>query len=129
MNLYFVTYIICAAVPVKVLICVRLFATPRTIAYQAPPSMEFSRQKYWTESPFPSPGDADALPSELPGKPIVQQLYFNFKKAYEGTSLVLWWLRLCTPNARGLSSIPGQGSRPLMPQLRVCLPQRKQKSL
>ena len=62
---------------------VRLFATPWTVAYQAPQSMEFSRQEYWSGLPFPSPGDlpnpgiepgspalqADALPSEPPGKP------------------------------------------------------------
>ena len=53
---------------------------PIDIAYQAPPSMEFSRQEYWSGLPFPSPGDlphpgiepsssalqADALPSEPP---------------------------------------------------------------
>ena len=63
---------------------VRLFATPWTVAYQAPLSMEFSRQEYWSGLPFPSPGylpdpgiepgsptlQADALPSEPPGKPI-----------------------------------------------------------
>ena len=56
---------------------VRLFATPWTVAHQAPPSMGFSRQEYWSGLPFPSPGDlpdpgiksgsptlqADALPS------------------------------------------------------------------
>ena len=36
---------------------VRLFATPRTIAYQVPPSMGFSRQEYWSGLPFPSLGD------------------------------------------------------------------------
>ena len=36
---------------------VRLFATPWTVAYQAPPSMGFSRQEYWSGLPFPSPGD------------------------------------------------------------------------
>ena len=36
---------------------VRLFATPWTVAYQAPPSMEFPRQEYWNGLPFPSPGD------------------------------------------------------------------------
>ena len=60
---------------------VRLFATPRTIACQAPLSMGFSRQKCWSELLFPSPGDlpnpgiepgspalqADTLPSEPPG--------------------------------------------------------------
>ena len=34
---------------------VRLFATPWTVAYQAFPSMGFSRQKYWSGLPFPSP--------------------------------------------------------------------------
>ena len=56
---------------------------PWTVAYQAPPSMGFSRQECWSGLPFPSPGDlpepgleprspalqADALPSEPPGKP------------------------------------------------------------
>ena len=34
---------------------VRLFVTPRTAAYQAPPSMGFSRQEYWSGVPLPSP--------------------------------------------------------------------------
>ena len=33
---------------------VRLFMTPWTVAHQAPPSMEFSRQEYWSGLPFPS---------------------------------------------------------------------------
>ena len=63
---------------------VRLFATPWTVARQAPLSMGFSRQEYWSGLPFPSSGDlsnpgiepgspalqADALSSEPPGKPI-----------------------------------------------------------
>ena len=68
---------------VKSLSCVPLFATPWTVAYQAPLSMGFSRQEYWSGLPFPSPGDllnpgieprcpalqTDTLPSESPGKP------------------------------------------------------------
>ena len=42
---------------VKLLSRVRLYATPWTVAYQAPPSMGFSRQEYWSGLPFPSPGD------------------------------------------------------------------------
>ena len=59
------------------------FATPWTVAHQAPPSMGFSRQEYWSGLPSPSPGDlpdpgieprspalqADDLTSEPPGKP------------------------------------------------------------
>ena len=58
--------------------------TPWTVAYQAPLSMDLSRQEYWSGLPFPSPRDlpdpgikprspalqADALPSEPPGKPL-----------------------------------------------------------
>ena len=36
---------------------VQLFATPWTVAHQAPLSMAFSRQEYWSGLPFPSPGD------------------------------------------------------------------------
>ena len=42
-------------VKVKSLSRVRLFATPWTAAYQAPPSMGFSRQEYWSGVPLPSP--------------------------------------------------------------------------
>ena len=62
--------------------CVRLFATPWTVAYQVPPTMGFSRNEYWSGLPFPSPGDlpnpgikprspalhVDSLLIELPGK-------------------------------------------------------------
>ena len=42
-------------VKVKSLSCVRLFSTPWTAAYQAPPSMGFSRQECWSGLPLPSP--------------------------------------------------------------------------
>ena len=42
-------------VKVKSLSHVRLFATPWTAAYQAPPSMGFPRQEYWSGLPLPSP--------------------------------------------------------------------------
>ena len=72
-------------VKVKSLSRVQLFATPWIVAHQAPLSMGFSRQEYWSGLPFPSPGDlpdpgieprspaleADTLTSEPPGKPCV----------------------------------------------------------
>ena len=58
-------------VKVKLLSCVRLFATPWTVAYQAPPSVEFSRQEYWSGLPFPSPGDLPD-PGIEPGSPALQ---------------------------------------------------------
>ena len=72
---------------VKSLSHVRLFATPWTIAYQAPPSMGFSWQEYWSGLPLlspenlPDPGiepgspalQADSLLSEPAGKPQLRQ--------------------------------------------------------
>ena len=44
-------------VKVKSLSRVQLFATPWTVVHQAPPSMGFPRQEYWSGLPFPPPGD------------------------------------------------------------------------
>ena len=55
---------------VKPLSHVRLFATPWTVAYKAPLSMEFSRQEYWSGLPFPSPGDLSD-PGIKPGSPTL----------------------------------------------------------
>ena len=56
---------------VKSLSGVRLFATPWTVAYQASPSMGFSRQDYWSGLPFPSPGDLPN-PGIEPGSPALE---------------------------------------------------------
>ena len=48
-----------------------LFATPWTVVYKAPLSMEFSMQEYWSGLPFPSPGDFPD-PGIKPGSPILQ---------------------------------------------------------
>ena len=48
-----------------------LFPTPWTVACQAPLSMEFSRQEYWSGLPFPSPGDLPN-PGIEPGSPTLQ---------------------------------------------------------
>ena len=55
---------------VKSLSRVRPFATPWTVAYQAPPSMGFSRQEYWSGLPFPSPKDLPD-PALEPGSPTL----------------------------------------------------------
>ena len=69
---------------------VRLFVIPWTVVYQASLSMGFSRQEYWSGLLFPSPGNlpdpgikprssalqADALPSEPPGKPTIGSEYW-----------------------------------------------------
>ena len=80
---------------VKPLSRVQLFAIPWIVAYQAPVSMGFSRQKYWSGLPFPSPEDlpnpgiepgspalqADHLPSEPPGKEWTHTKYDRVVRA------------------------------------------------
>ena len=58
-SLYFFLFLHSAYVCVcaQSLICVWLFATPWTVAHQAPLFMEFSRQEQWSGLPFPTPGD------------------------------------------------------------------------
>ena len=71
-----------------------VFATPWIVGYQAPQSMKFSKQEYWSGLPFSSPGDlpnpriesrsptlrADALPSEPPGKPLKTADELNYSR-------------------------------------------------
>ena len=70
--------------------CVQLFATPRTVAHQDPPSMKFAKQEHWNGLPFPPlgifltqesnpglPHCRQTLPSEPPGKPIFPILLFS----------------------------------------------------
>ena len=61
---------------VKSLGRVRLFVTPWTVAHQAPPSMGFSRQEYWSGVPFPSPGDLPN-PETEPGLPHCRQTVYH----------------------------------------------------
>ena len=51
--------------------CSVVSATPWTVAGQAPLSMGFSRQEYWSGLPFPSPGDLPD-PGIEPGSPTLQ---------------------------------------------------------
>ena len=94
---------------VKSLSRVQLFRTPWAVAHQAPLSMRFSRQEYWSGWPFPSSGylpdpgiepvsptlQADALPSEPPGKwnknppyskilPVFPSVYNNLHSHQQG---------------------------------------------
>ena len=89
----------------KLLSHVRLFVTPWTGAYQAPPSMGFSRQEYWSGLPFPSPGDlpnpgtepgspalqADALPSEPPGEGLWGYHQMHKLGGGGGQEALFWW--------------------------------------
>ena len=52
--------------------------TPGTVAHQAPLSVEFSRQEYWSGEPFPSPGDLFD-PGLNPGLPYCRQTLYQLK--------------------------------------------------
>ena len=67
-------------VKVKLLSCVQLLATQQTAAYQAPPSMDFSRQEYWSVLPSPSPSiSSSRTPLNIScrtGLVVMNTLYF-----------------------------------------------------
>ena len=79
---------------------VQVFATPWTVAHQAPVSLGFSGQEYWSQLPFPPPGDlpnpgiearssvlqAGSLSSEPPGK-LLWWREVTIKKLLD----LLWW--------------------------------------
>ena len=98
----------------------RSFATSCTVAHQAPLSMGFSRQEYWSGLPFPSRGDlpdpgiesvspalqADDLPTERPGKP--QHFFSQTPKIIPGQSSASWHRSKCN---RGKVHAEGDGDK------------------
>ena len=68
---------------------VQLFRTPQTAAHQAPLSMGFPRQKYWSGLPFPPPGDP-SNPGIKPESPVFPALaggfFFNHWQ-YQGSPI------------------------------------------
>ena len=88
---------------------IRLFETPSTVAHQAPLSMEFFRQEYWSGLLFPSPRDlpdpgikpgspvqqAEFLPTELPGKvPFNHKVVVNYARESYFFLIIIKQLRL-----------------------------------
>ena len=67
---------------------VRLFETPWTVARQAPLSMEFSRQEYWSGLPFPSPRDLPN-PGIEPGSPALKAHYLPSKSLESAEGLLI----------------------------------------
>ena len=94
-----------------------LFATPGTVAHQAPLSMGFSRQEYWSGLPFPSPGDlpnpgikrrsptlqADTLTTEPPTYP--SQNISKKLKCWNPLKVILWIHYSDTKNLRNTVKI------------------------
>ena len=68
------------------------FVTPWTVALQAPLSMEFSRQEYWSGFPFPSPGDLPDPGTELTSlvSPALAARFFTTAPPGKNTHYSLW---------------------------------------
>ena len=79
---------------VKSLSHVRLFATPWTAAYQAPPSMGFSRQEYWSGMPLPSPT----------GRPGVLLFMGLQRVRHDWAAELNWTLEWCWLGKKGLDN-------------------------
>ena len=108
-------------VKVKSLSRVQPSATPWTAAHQAPPSMGFSRQEYWSGLPLPSPWTQMSNHNFLQYVYLEVGLHLQHSQKTEwpssstkritmlGNSLVVRWLRLCAPSTGAEVLIPGQG--------------------
>ena len=121
-------------VKVKSLSRVRLFAILWTVAHQTPQSMGFSRQEYWSELPFPSPGDlpdpgiepryptlqANTLTSDPPGKPQGEgdiygnsnmETYITIRKIDSQQEFAVWLMKLKQGLCINLEGWDGEGDR------------------
>ena len=131
-------------VKIKVLVTshVQLFVTPWTIAHQAPLSMEFSRQEYWSGLPCPSPRDlpdsgtkpgsltlqADSLPSDPPRKFSMGEIALSKKKKRQRTlctmlhmiAICIHYPLNCLLNVNNLNSQPYKRSILQNPVIMVC---------
>ena len=97
--------------------------TPWTVAHQAPLSMGFSRQEYWSRLPFPSPGDLlhPGIKPMSPASPASSGRFFFLALRLLGSPSGLqsrklgrpWWLSGASPaDAGDFGLIPGSSSIP-----------------
>ena len=108
---------------------VRLFATPWTAAHQAPPSMEFSRQEYWSGVPLPSPTSyldlhiyyfkRNLIWKTVPKLTVATTMFATIiVKCFQSINGTLMFFpggsdsKASVYNAGGLGSIPGLGRSP-----------------
>ena len=124
-------------VKVKSLSRVQLLVTPWSAAHQAPPSMGFSRQEYWSGVPFPSPFSRQAktvlrkkneagrinLPNIAFSKIRFSRLQSSEQIQHKAISLVVQWLRLQASTAEATSLIPGWGTK--IPICHVSWPKKR----
>ena len=100
-------------VKVKLLSHVQLLATPWTAAYQAPPSMGFSRQEYWSGVPLPSPPQELLLTKEtlktkfIAWKTLLEtQWHPKYVSVQFSSVQSLSRVRLCNPMNRSTPGLP-----------------------
>ena len=89
---------------------VQLFVTPWTVAHQAPPSMGFSRQEYWSGLPFPSPGES-SQPRDRSQVSHIAGRCFNLWATKEALRILEW---VSFPS---LGDLPNLGIEPVSPVL------------
>ena len=106
---------------VKSLSHVRFFLTPWTVAYQAPPSMGFSRQEYWSGLPFPSPSflwmaiklmGLFNAPLPVTGCSMAQQVKHRFWSQSLWFGIVALTPTSCMPIGKLFNSSKGQFPHP-----------------
>ena len=109
--------------------CVRLFVTPWIVAHQTPLSLEFPRKEFWSELPFPSPGDLphQGIKPVSPASPALAGGFFFFNLmdyTVHGIlqARILEWVAF--PFSREGSSPPGldlpnPGNEPRSPALQA----------
>ena len=122
---------------------VQLFATPQTVACQAPLSMGFSRQVYWSGLPFPSPGNfpnpriksmashllswqEDYLPPSHLGSTPITLLTLTNSVLFSGDWLAPFILSLCSRHiflqTKPISKFPDPGKGASQGRLGRCYP-------
>ena len=115
-HVYVQDICVCVCVSCSAPMCQLLSVTPRTLAHQALPSMEFSRHDYWSDQSFPSPGDF-CNSGIKPRSPHCKQILYHL--SHQETYMYIfmglsWWLSrkesACNVGAIGDAGlIPGSG--------------------
>ena len=103
---------------VKSFSSVQLFVTPWTVAYQASPSMGFSRQEYQSGLPFPSSGDLPD-PGIKPGSPELQADALPSEPPLQFSSVAQSCPTLCDPMNRSTPGLPVHHQLPEFTQTHV----------
>ena len=102
---------------------VGLFATPWTTAYQAPPSMGFSRQEYWSGVPLPSPSQVPKPGNCRPAPTLAHQPYLSDPRSLvpfpQFSSVAQSCPTLCNPINRSTPGLPVHHQFPEVAQTHV----------